>query len=95
MYLKPKNGGDAHRILLLFSAAAPTVPVPVAAFINGTFSAQHVAFLPHHQVRSSGRYGTVTFGAGVSFSGINSRDILHEPVSVPVALNGWRRVKNP
>ena len=69
--------------------------MPVSTLINGMATAQRVALLPHHQVRHSRRNRAVTFGARVGFTGIRRGNVLHQPITVSVALQAGRGVKNP
>ena len=69
--------------------------MPVPALIDGADTAHRVAFLPHHQVRGSGRNRTVAFGAGVGFLGVDGGNVLHQPVAVSVTFQPGRRVQDP
>ena len=79
----------------LFAADAPAVLMPVPALINRAATAQRVAFLPHHQMRCSGRNRAVAFGAGVGFLGVNGGNVLHQPVTVSVTFQSGGRVEDP
>ena len=79
----------------LFAAGAPAVLMPVPALINGAATAHRVAFLPHHQMRCSGRNRAVAFGAGVGFLGVDGGDVLHQPVTVSVTFQSGLRVEDP
>ncbi len=69
--------------------------MPVPALINGTATAHRVTFLPHHQVRGSGRNWAVAFGASVGFLGVDGGNVLHQPVAVSVTFQSGRRVQDP
>ncbi len=69
--------------------------MPVPALINGAATAHRVAFLPHHQVRGSGRNRAVAFGAGVGFLGVDGGNVLHQPVAVSVTFQSRCRVQDP
>ena len=69
--------------------------VPVPALINGAATPHRVAFLPHHQVRGSGRNRAVAFGAGIGFLGVDGGNVLHQPVAVSVTFQSRCRVENP
>lgn len=79
----------------LFAAGAPAVLMPVPALINRAATTQRVAFLPHHQMRCSGRNRAVAFGAGVGFLGVDGGNVLHQPVTVSVTFQPRRRVEDP
>ena len=82
-------------VFSLFAADAPAVPMPVPALINGAATAHRVAFLPHHQMRRSGRNRAVAFGAGVGFLGVDGGNVLHQPVTVSVTFQPGCRVEDP
>lgn len=82
-------------VFSLFAAGAPAVLMPVPTLINRAATAQRVAFLPHHQMRCSGRNRAVAFGAGVGFLGVDGGNVLHQPVTVSVTFQPGRRVENP
>ena len=69
--------------------------MPVPALINRAATTQRVAFLPHHQMRCSGRNRAVAFGAGVGFLGVDGGNVLHQPVTVSVTFQPGRRVEDP
>ena len=69
--------------------------MPVPALINGAATSHRVAFLPHHQMRCSGRNRAVAFGAGVGFLGVDGGNVLHQPVTVSVTFQSGRRVEDP
>ena len=69
--------------------------MPVPALINGAATAHRVAFLPHHQVRGSGRNRAVAFGAGVGFLGVDGGNVLNQPVAVSVTFQSGCRVEDP
>ena len=79
----------------LFAAGAPAMLMPVPALIDRAATSHRVAFLPHHQMRCSGRNRAVAFGAGVGFLGVDGGNILHQPVAVSVTFQSGLRVKDP
>ena len=84
-----------NAVFSLLAAGSPAVLMPVPALINGAATAHRVAFLPHHQVRGSGRNRAVAFGAGVGFLGVDGGNVLHQPVAVSVTFQSGRRVQDP
>ncbi len=82
-------------VFSLFAADSPAVLMPVPALINRAATAQRVTFLPHHQMRCSGRNRAVAFGAGVGFLGVDGGNVLHQPVTVSVTFQSGRRVEDP
>ena len=82
-------------VFSLFTAGAPAMLMPVPALVNGAATAHRVAFLPHHQVRCSGRNRTVAFGAGVGFLGVDGGNVLHQPVTVSVTFQSGCRIEDP
>ena len=73
-------------VFSLFAAGAPAMLMPVSALINGAATAHRMAFLPHHQMRCSGWNRAVAFGACVGFLGVDSWNVLHQPVTVSVTF---------
>lgn len=88
-------GCTLSAVFSLFTAGAPAMLMPVPALINGAATAHRVAFLPHHQMRCSGRNRAVAFGAGVGFLGVDGCNVLHQPVTVSVTFQSGRWVENP
>ena len=88
-------GCTSSAVFSLFAAGAPAMLMPVPALINGAATAHRVAFLPHHQVRCSGRNRAVAFGAGVGFLGVDGGNVLHQPVTVSVTFQSGRRIEDP
>ena len=88
-------GCTLSAVFSLFAAGAPAMLMPVPALINGAATAHRVAFLPHHQVRCSGRNRAVAFGAGVGFLGVDGGNVLHQPVTVSVTFQSRCRVEDP
>lgn len=82
-------------VFSLFAAGAPAVLMPVPALINRAATAHRVAFLPHHQMRCSGRNRAVAFGAGVGFLGVDGGNVLNQPVTVSVTFQPGCRVEDP
>ena len=88
-------GCTSNAVFSLFAAGAPAMLMPVSALVNSAVTAHRVAFLPHHQVRGSGRNWAVAFGAGVGFLGVDGGNVLHQPVAVSVTFQSGHRVQDP